>query len=338
MSDASPLVSVAWLAAHLEDPGLVVVDASWHMPDSSRSGGKEFLEAHIPGAVFFDIDAVSDRTSPLPHMLPDAPAFPQAAGALGISERDTIVVYDAVGLFSAPRAWWTLQVFGTADVKVEYVGRAPLDGHDDEFLLASYRPGKAGPDPSDGLPTGVMIAMNGTTPSDSATSPFPGVLSDAQPQAPEPVMMTASMDGFDTGAPESIQLELPELGPIVSNRPDEGEIAVAALSLSYGPSQKPAGGAFPSAFAGPDTGWKSGASPEAANDYVMVGSFHDEAEARRLEKALSALGRTEMHSAVDETGTRWFALDLYPDGRSTPDAMLEAAWSLGAEDAMTVHF
>lgn len=118
MSDASPLVSAEWLAAHLADPGLVVVDASWHMPDSGRSGAKEFLEAHIPGAVFFDIDALSDRASPLPHMLPDAQAFARDIGALGIGDGARIVVYDALGLFSAPRAWWTLQVFGAADVKV----------------------------------------------------------------------------------------------------------------------------------------------------------------------------------------------------------------------------
>jgi rare lipoprotein A len=226
---------------------------------------------------------------------------------------------------------------GTAKVKVEYVGRAPLDGHDDEFLMASYRPGNRAPDPSDGLPTGVMIAMNGTTPSDAVASPFPGVLNDTQPQPPEPIMTTASMDGFDTGAPILSQLELPELGPIVTNRPDEGSIAVASLSLSYAPSGSAANTAFTSAFASADTHWKSG-TEQYASDYVMVGSFHDEAEARRLEKALSGYGRTDMHSTVDETGVRWFALDLYPDGRASPDAMLEAAWSLGAEDAMTVRF
>ncbi|MCO5065919.1 MAG: septal ring lytic transglycosylase RlpA family protein [Rhizobiaceae bacterium] len=227
---------------------------------------------------------------------------------------------------------------GTASVKVEYIGRAPLDGNDDAFLMASYRPGNKAPDPSDGLPTGVMIAMNGTTPSGAAAAPFPGVLANAQPEPPLPIITTASMDGFDTGAPAALQLALPELGPIVTNRPDEGTVTVAALSLSYASGDDRANAPIAAAFGTANGAWKSGAAADSDVDYVMVGSFHDEAEARRLEKALSAYGRTEMHSTVDETGVRWFALDLYPDGRAAPDAMLEAAWSLGAEDAMTVRF
>lgn len=228
---------------------------------------------------------------------------------------------------------------GTADVKVEYVGRAPLDGQDDEFLMASYRPGNVAPDPSDGLPTGVMIAMNGASPSDSVSSPFPGLLSDVQlpEQPPLPAMATASMDRFDTGAPMLTMLELPELGPIVTNRPADTEISVASLSLSYAPLETSANALFNSAIADSDTNWKSEASVEGG-DYVMVGTFQDEQEALRLKKALSEYGRTEMSSTVDDTRTRWFALDIYPDGRATPDAMLEAAWSLGADDAMTVRF
>lgn len=220
---------------------------------------------------------------------------------------------------------------GTANVKVEYVGRAPLDGQDDAFLMASYRPGKNAPDPSDGLPTGVMVAMNGATPSDSQSSPFPGVLSDAeQPVPSQPLVTTASMDGFDAGAPGISQLVLPEMGPIVTYRPDEAPVTVAALSLSYAPAETKRENP---AFAGLLT--RQNATP--ASDYVMVGSFENEAEARRLEKALSAYGRAEMSSTVDDRGVRWFELDLYADGRATPDAMLEAAWSLGAEDAMTVR-
>lgn len=111
-------VSTDWLAAHLDDPQVQIVDASWHMPNSGRKGSAEFVEGHIPGAVFFDIDAVADTSSGLPHMLPDEKTFGEMAGALGISSDKTIVVYDELGLFSAPRAWWTLRVMGARDVKI----------------------------------------------------------------------------------------------------------------------------------------------------------------------------------------------------------------------------
>lgn len=111
-------VSTDWLAAHLDDPQVQIVDASWHMPNSGRKGSAEFVEGHIPGAVFFDIDAVADTSSGLPHMLPDEKTFGEVAGALGLSSDKTIVVYDELGLFSAPRAWWTLRVMGARDVKI----------------------------------------------------------------------------------------------------------------------------------------------------------------------------------------------------------------------------
>lgn len=116
MSD--PLVSVDWLARRLDDPSVRVVDASWHMPATGRSGAAEFAEAHIPGAVFFDIDALSDPASDLPHMLPTPGAFAEAAGALGLAREATIVAYDSLGIFSAPRAWWSLRVMGWSDVRV----------------------------------------------------------------------------------------------------------------------------------------------------------------------------------------------------------------------------
>jgi thiosulfate/3-mercaptopyruvate sulfurtransferase len=112
----SPLVSTAWLAAHLGE--VRVVDASWYMPDEKREPGREFLAAHIPGAVFFDIDAIADHSTDLPHMMPAPEAFAQAAGALGLSGADTIVVYDGTGIFSAPRVWWALRAMGHDNVFV----------------------------------------------------------------------------------------------------------------------------------------------------------------------------------------------------------------------------
>lgn len=107
-----------WLRAHLGDPKVKVVDASWYLAAQKRDSKAEYLAGHIPGAVFFDIDAIADHATDLPHMLPSADAFAAAAGALGLSETDTIVVYDGMGLFSAPRVWWTLKTFGAKDVRV----------------------------------------------------------------------------------------------------------------------------------------------------------------------------------------------------------------------------
>ena len=113
-----PLVSTGWLAARLGDPGVRIVDATWYMPAENRSGHAEYEAAHIPGAVFFDIDEIADRTTDLPHMLPTPEAFAKAAGALGLRREATIVLYDAQGIFSAPRVWWTLRIMGFPDVRV----------------------------------------------------------------------------------------------------------------------------------------------------------------------------------------------------------------------------
>jgi len=117
MSDNSRhFVATDWLAAHLDDPQVVVIDGSWHL--AGRDARKEHEKAHIPGAVFFDIDAVADTGSPLPHMLPTPEVFAAAAGAFGIDADQRIVVYDSVGLSSAPRVWWTFRVMGARDVVI----------------------------------------------------------------------------------------------------------------------------------------------------------------------------------------------------------------------------
>jgi len=112
------LVSTQWLAAHLRDPDLRVLDGSWHMPQARRDPRAEFLGAHLPGAVFFDIDAIADHATPLPHMLPTAEAFADAVGALGVGEGDRVVVYDTRGVVSAARVWWTFRAFGHEAVAV----------------------------------------------------------------------------------------------------------------------------------------------------------------------------------------------------------------------------
>ncbi|MEJ1159497.1 3-mercaptopyruvate sulfurtransferase [Prosthecomicrobium sp. N25] len=109
-------VTTEWLAAHLDAPDVVVVDASWYLPTMNRDGAAEYAAAHIPGAVHFDLDKVKDETNPLPHMLPSPEAFASAVRKLGIGDGMRIVVYDGIGLFSAPRVWWTFRVFGARDV------------------------------------------------------------------------------------------------------------------------------------------------------------------------------------------------------------------------------
>jgi thiosulfate/3-mercaptopyruvate sulfurtransferase len=113
-----PLVSTEWLAAHLRDPDLKVVDATFYLPHLHRDARAEFEQAHVPGAVFFDIDVVADHSSPLPHMLPDPAAFADAVGALGIGSGDRVVAYGGKGLIASARVWWTFRVFGCQRVAV----------------------------------------------------------------------------------------------------------------------------------------------------------------------------------------------------------------------------
>jgi thiosulfate/3-mercaptopyruvate sulfurtransferase len=114
----TPLVSTEWLAANLENPDLVVCDCSFYLPTDPRNATKLFTEARIPGARFFDIDAIKDTTSDLPHMLPTPKDFAEMVGALGISNRSTVVFYDQLGLFSAARGWWMMRVFGHDEAAV----------------------------------------------------------------------------------------------------------------------------------------------------------------------------------------------------------------------------
>lgn len=109
-------VSTDWLEAHLAAPDVAIVDASWYLPAMNRDAAAEYAAAHIPGAVRFDIDAIADHSTDLPHMLPSAEAFASAMRKLGIGDGMTIVVYDGAGLFSAPRVWWTFKVFGAREV------------------------------------------------------------------------------------------------------------------------------------------------------------------------------------------------------------------------------
>ncbi|MFV0386663.1 3-mercaptopyruvate sulfurtransferase [Paracoccus sp. (in: a-proteobacteria)] len=116
--DPKTLVSTEWLAAHLNDPDLRVIDASWHMPATGRDARAEYDAAHIPGARFFDIEAISDTRSALPHMAPPVELFISRMRAMGIGDGHQIVVYDNSDVRSAARVWWTFRLMGKADVAV----------------------------------------------------------------------------------------------------------------------------------------------------------------------------------------------------------------------------
>ena len=118
MAGIDPLVSTAWLAERLGDPDIRVVDATLPMLGQAGHGRDSYLAGHIPGAVFFDINAIADPATDLPHMLPSPGDFARAAGNLGLNRDATIVVYDAHGVYSAPRVWWTLRVMGYPQVFV----------------------------------------------------------------------------------------------------------------------------------------------------------------------------------------------------------------------------
>ena len=144
MSSSRWLVTADWLEQHLKDSGLAVVDGSWHLPAAKRDAFKEYQAAHVPGAVFFDIDEISDHSSSLPHMLPNEEAFALHMRKLGIGDGMKIVVYDSAGLFSAARVWWTFRAFGVNDVKILAGGfpRWCADGHPVESGPVDRKPAK----------------------------------------------------------------------------------------------------------------------------------------------------------------------------------------------------
>jgi thiosulfate/3-mercaptopyruvate sulfurtransferase len=116
--DPRTLVSTDWLAAHLGDPDLRVLDGSWYLPQMGRDARAEYAQAHIPGARFFDIDELSDHRSELPHMAPPPDKFTSRMRAMGVGDGHKVVVYDGLGMFSAARVWWTFRLMGKTDVAV----------------------------------------------------------------------------------------------------------------------------------------------------------------------------------------------------------------------------
>jgi rare lipoprotein A len=266
---------------------------------------------------------------------------------------------------------------GVAEVKVDYIGKAPLEGNDEPFLLASYRPGDGERSPLPGRDTapGVMVAMNGPTPTGShVAAPFPRQLRNAAatppagifaaiPQA-RPNQAVAALDQVTarSSSPAPILVAdvrdagdpvLPTIGPIVPERPEFGAsetIASEALpTLGYADMRieraskafdlivKPSHGMTPSAIV---ASWRreqsGGKSSGDTASYIAVGSFADAAEAEMHRRDLSRFGRATISVSRRDGGT-YYSVDLHPDGRSSLDTMLRQAWADGARDAMTVR-
>ena len=112
------LVSTEWLRKNIINKNIKILDCSWHMPNSGRSGKLEFETVHIPGSIFFDIDEFSEKNSDFPHMLLSSENFSEMVGNLGISNQDHIIVYDSLGIFSAPRVWWMFCYYGYKEVSI----------------------------------------------------------------------------------------------------------------------------------------------------------------------------------------------------------------------------
>ncbi len=143
MTTQSPfIVSADWLEAHLDDPGMAVVDASWYLPAMGRNARAEYEAGHIPRAVFFDQDEVVEPGVNLPHAMPSPAVFQQYVSGMGISRDDTIVVYDGPGFFSAPRVWWLFRTMGARNV---FVLDGGLDGWKREGRKVTATPTKCAP-------------------------------------------------------------------------------------------------------------------------------------------------------------------------------------------------
>ena len=209
---------------------------------------------------------------------------------------------------------------GMASVKVDYVGRAPLHGKDDSYLVASYRPGSGALDPSDGLPTGVMVAMNGASPSGSSTVAYPN----------------GGLAAFGTVSVASVVL--PDYGPMAPDRPGAFQLASTTMPvLGYAEQRAAKAAAAFSALEGKAPvaaavaqQWKQ--ALDGLNEYVAVGTYATQAEASKQSAALSSFGKIGFE--VSDAGV---ALTLRPDGRAAIDDLLQAAWDNGAPDAFVIH-
>lgn len=222
-----PFVSTAWLADHLADPDLLVVDGSWYLPAATRDPQAEYLAGHIPGAVFFDVDGIADTDSGLPHMLLPPAAFAAAVAALGIGDTMRIVVYDGDGLFSAPRVRWNFMVMGASDVRILEGGlpKWRAEGRKLETGAVARTPRKFTPR-FDASQVADLVQMRTTTRQIADARPA-GRFSGKVPE-PRPGLRSGHMPGAKN-APSS---SLVETGTLKSAETLRAQFAAAGIDLA----------------------------------------------------------------------------------------------------------
>lgn len=251
MPSNPPFVTTEWLAAHLSDPEVQVIDGSWYLPTQERDARAEFEAGHVPGAIFFDVDAVADHSTDLPHMLLDEAALGHEAGRLGISSQTTLIVYDGVGLFSAPRVWWTLRLFGAREVfildgglpKWKAEGR-PLEAGPSRAKPATFKAvqkhGRVADLPAirNVLASGSALVVDARPAArfkGEAPEPRPGIESGHMPGSLN-VPFTALVEGGALKAPEALHRTFAEAGvdltrPIVATCGSGVSAAIVTLAL-----------------------------------------------------------------------------------------------------------
>jgi rare lipoprotein A len=345
-----------------------MVHGKWYYPKENRNYkavgaaswyGDAFHGRLTANGEVYDLDRLTAAhpTMPLPSYARVTNLKDGASVIVRVNDRGPYAEGRVIDLSKRAAEMLDYSTAGVARVKVEYVGPAPLTPNDDRYLMASYHPGKdAAPLPGDG--SGVMVAMNGSTPSSGHNAvPFPGQLNDAggsaelSSQQPVPQVQLASATSIgtvDAGDPV-----LPAFGPIVPERPAVGLASNGVNEvlpvLGYADMRVSRAASALDAFAGSQktmtpadivASWdrsqpaKASAGDEA--DYVAVGTFASAADSSRQANYLSAYGRVQVESA--KAGSRTFySVNLYPDGRASIDEMLKQAWAHGAGDAMTVR-
>jgi rare lipoprotein A len=345
-----------------------MVRGKWYYPKENRNYkavgaaswyGDAFHGRLTANGEVYDMDRLTAAhpTMPLPSYARVTNLKDGASVIVRVNDRGPYADGRVIDLSKRAAEMLDYSTAGVARVKVEYVGPAPLVPNDDRYLMASYHPGKdAVPLPGDG--SGVMIAMNGSTPSSGhGAVPFPGQLSDAggpgKPSPLQPVPQVQLASAASAGVADDGDPILPAFGPIVPERPAVGLASNGANEtlpvLGYADMRVSRAASALDAFAGDRQAMTSAdivASWERSQpakestgdeaDYIAVGTFASAADSSRQAKYLSAYGRIQVETAKAGSQT-FYSVNLYPDGRASIDEMLRQAWAHGAGDAMTVR-
>lgn len=247
------LVEPDWLAARLNDPSVIILDCAWYVPEAGKRGADEFRAGHILGAQYFDLDAVSDKTSPYVNMLPAPEQFSSAVQALGVSRRSTVIIYDST--YVSARVWWMFRLFGHANARILNGGfrRWKAEGHATEsgdarpvapgdFVASSPLPEVAGwREVLDAIRSGDRVIVDARTKerfTGEASSGYPGVAGGHMPSAiniPWSRMIRQSGD-FGFATPEEARAIFADAGvdlrqPVISTCGSGVTASILALQL-----------------------------------------------------------------------------------------------------------